>query len=57
MRIRLVLELRIEGRRPSIPEPEQQFEHRDNDSLVENTGHPRYVGFRPDPIDPEERRA
>lgn len=57
VRIRLALELRIERRLPPTPEREQQFEHRDNDgTLVENIGHPRYVGFTAEPTHPEEHR-
>lgn len=54
MRIRLSLELRVgrDRREPEVP----QFEHRDVEALVENTGHPRYVGFVPEEPEPWEDR-
>lgn len=42
MRIRIALTLDFDRAGPDEPE---QHEHRDNDTLVENAGHPRMVGF------------
>lgn len=55
MRIRLSLELRVGRDRDEREVP--QFEHRDIDTLVENQGHPRYVGFAPEEVEPWEDRG
>lgn len=44
MRIRFSIELHIDRER----EESEQFEHRDNDTLVESIGQPRYIGFQRD---------
>lgn len=56
MKIRLAIELRLQ--REPKPEPSELiFEHRDTDSLVENAGAPRYIGFqREDELDLEDGR-
>lgn len=47
MKIKLAISLSFERRRD---EPEQ-FEHRDNDTLVETRPQQSYVGFQPEPED------